>query len=201
MLAGCALFPVAAQADNTVGAKVSTLGLGLEFATSLSANTNLRFGVQGFNHDYTSTESGVEYNFDMKLRSAGLVLDWHPFADTFHTSVGAFYNGNKLEMTSRTTGSVVVGNTTYPAGTSVTGEVTFQKAAPYFGVGWGRSARAKGISPVFDIGVLYQGSPDVTLRSSAVSQADLDNEAAQAEDALKNYKWFPVLSFSLGYKF
>lgn len=54
-----------------------------------------------------------------------------------------------------------------------------------------------------ELGVLFQGAPNVTLTSTnpSVRQNDLDTEARQIEEDLSTLKTYPVVSFGLSYQF
>lgn len=200
LLAGTAAFlPLGAAAEGTaLGIKASTLGAGVELAQSLSPRTNIRFGLNGYTHDFGSTEAGINYNFDLKLRSGTLLLDWHPFGGSFRATLGGLYNRNKIE--GRASGDLNIGDNVYT--TTLNGEITFRRGAPYAGIGWGRPVGArKTFDFAFDLGVVYQGSPKVTLRAEGVSQADLDKEARELEASLDDYKYYPVIAFTFSFQF
>jgi len=195
------LIPLAALAEtNGITARVGTLGYGLEYGVGLSSKAQLRVGINSGKRSFNSNEGGVDYDLDWKLRSGDLLLDWHPFAGVFYTSVGALYNKNKLEAKAKS-GNVTVGGTTYTS-PDLTGEVTFKTFAPYLGLGWGTRPAATGFAWMIDVGVVYQGSPKVALHSSSgVSQTDLDREATDLQDSIKSYKYYPHIGFSFGYRF
>jgi len=193
--------PAGALADGALLGKIGTLGLGIEYVQSLTRFTSVRAVANGGSLDEKGTESGIDYNFDLELRNAGVLLDWHPFAGVFFTSAGLFYNKNKLEATSTSTGTVTVGNNTY-TNPDLKAEITFQTGAPYLGLGWGHAPQGRGLSMSLEIGVLYQGSPEAKFSSSSgVSQADLDREAAELEAELDDYKYYPQFAFAVGYRF
>lgn len=57
-----------------------------------------------------------------------------------------------------------------------------------------------------DIGVLYQGSPSLSLSATGALNdptlaADLEAERQSAESDLSEYKWYPVLSLGTYYRF
>jgi hypothetical protein len=56
---------------------------------------------------------------------------------------------------------------------------------------------------LFDLGVVSQGSGDVTLSSSTgiVDPADLEAEAARIEEDIEDYELWPVLSVGLAIRF
>jgi hypothetical protein len=185
--------------------KVSTLGYGLELDVGLSEKTTLRLGGQTYSKTRNNTDSGIDYEYQFKWRSANAFFDWHPMAGVFHLSYGALYNDNKIKATSTSTGALSIGNGTYPAGTTLNGEISFNKAAPYLGLGWGNQAgRDKHFTIAFDMGVVYQGSPKVKLTSNSSApgiQEDLDREAKQLEEDLSGFKYYPYLALAIGYKF
>lgn len=206
-----ALAPVlatgGAAADGfALGAKAGTLGLGVEGTTALSQNINLRVGINNYSYSFDETASNIRYNADVDLQSGGLIFDWHPFAGTFRLSAGWLYNKNAAHLTTTPTSNVTIGNNTYtPAQVgTLSGDLKFKKNAPYLGLGWG-NAVAKGgpFGVTFEIGALFQGNPAVTLRSSngAVSQADLQREAQDAEADLDSFKVYPVVSLGFSYRF
>jgi hypothetical protein len=45
-----------------------------------------------------SQEADVDYRLEQKLRSASLVLDWHPFGGSFRTSIGLLINKHTLRL-------------------------------------------------------------------------------------------------------
>jgi hypothetical protein len=77
---------------------------------------------------------------------------------------------------------------------------------PYLGLGWGNAVdndKRWGIS--LDVGVYYQGEPEVTLTqvggTLAVSAADLAAEEKQLEDELDDFEFYPVATLGLHYRF
>jgi len=194
-------LPTGAFADGALLGKIGTLGLGIEYVQPLSRFTAVRAVYNGGSLDKKGSESGIDYDFDLKLRNAGVLLDWHPFAGVFFTSAGLFYNKNKLEATSTSTGTVTVGDRPYD-NPDLKAEITFKTSAPYLGLGWGHAPQGRGLTMSLEIGVLYQGSPQVKFTSSSdVDQADLDREAAELQGELDDYKYYPQFAFAVGYRF
>jgi hypothetical protein len=132
------------------------------------------------------------------------VLDVFPFRGNFRISAGARINGNQADISGTPTSNVTIGNTTYtPAQVGrLNGDIDFNTVAPYVGIGFdGHITDALTIG--FDLGVLYQGKPSVSLSATnpAVSQADLNRERANIEDDLKMLQFYPVATVSLKYRF
>ena len=209
----CCTSPVAhAQLTDPhlgVTLKAGTTGAGIDITKSILPNLNLRAGYNRFDYNADFTEGGVDYNGDLTLENVPILLDWHLFSGGFRLSAGAYYNNNNLDLESRANTSVTIGNTVFtPAqlGT-LNGDVDFgNPVVPYLGIGWGNAVgkgNRWGIS--LDIGVFYQGEPDVTLTQSgglvAVSAADLALEEKQLEDELDDFKFYPVATLGLHYRF
>ena len=102
-------------------------------------------GLNHYTYSYNDTSSDVNYDIDLKLQSVALLGNYFPFHGVFRLSAGIFSNGNKLNMVAQPTagGTFDFNGTTYnstDAGT-VSGKVSFNSFAPYFGIGWGKNVR------------------------------------------------------------
>lgn len=209
------LVPAAALAESDVAltGKVGTLGFGADLNLRLTDSAVLRFGGNAYNWYADTTEDDIEYEAKYRTRTVSLIGDFFPIQDSiFRISVGLFYNGNKLDMTAEpdgTTGTYEIGDNTYNATDvgKLKGELTFNKTAPYIGVGWGNPfAKSSGWGFMLDIGAMYQGRPKLKLESSACSAipscaTDLAIEEDNAEKDLRSYRWFPVISAGAVYRF
>jgi hypothetical protein len=195
----CAVLalPFGAAADDAVRAKIGTLGIGIEYRHGLTDHVALRLVANGATTDGEFTDDDVDYDYEFKRRSAGLLFDWHPTGGKFFTTAGLLYNKNKVEASLSGNGSVTIGNTVYN-NVEVSGDMEFKAVAPYLGVGWVWAPSSKGLSMALEVGVLYQGDADVELRSSTVSSADLRQEELDLKD---EFKYYPNLSFAIGYRF
>ncbi len=198
-----------AHAGMGVGAKVGTPGFGLEATKSIVPMVNARLGFSIFGLGYETTQDGVDYDYDLSLRSIHLLADYHPIPLMgFRLSGGALLNGNKLEMLSQpATGTFEIGDETYTAAEvgTIDGEVSFSSLAPYVGIGWGNAAGSRvGIST--DLGVVFQGAPEVDLSASGLLgndagfQSELTEEAQAIEDELGFFKYYPVFSIGISIK-
>ncbi len=205
------LIPVLSYAQSSsIALKVSTLGAGLEIERSFSDLIGGRIIANYFTYDYSGTEEDIEYDFDLTLQSIGLLLDWHPFKGSFRISGGVIYNGNGLDAKARSSATYEIGDHTYTADEigKLTGEIDFDDFAPYAGIGWDTSSGKKqGLGFVFEIGVVFQGTPDVDLSASgpiasdATFQRDLAKEEDDLQDALNEFKFYPVLAIGISYRF
>jgi hypothetical protein len=205
-------FPGLAAADTSLGLRGGTLGGGVELSYALSQRAAVRLNADSYNRKQFSTRDSIDYDMKLKLQTASLLGDWFPFANNFRISLGAMFNGNKLTLNGKPSGgSYTINGTTYPASQvgSFDAAVDFNKAAPYFGIGYGRPINS-GLSLIFDLGVMSQGSPkskiDVTCGSATAGQcASLKSDAAaeqsKLDDSLHSFKYYPVISLGLAYTF
>ena len=194
-----------------VAAKASSLGLGAELTAGVTQTINGRLGFNAFTYDYDGTESDVEYEFTLNLLTVSALLDWHPFDSGFRITGGVLYNGNDVDAEGKRTNlSYTIGDVTYTAAEigTLTGTIDVNSVAPYIGIGWGNAVgKDKKWSFVFDLGVIYQGSPEValsangTLSSDATFLTELEKERRELEDDLDSYKYYPVIAFGVSYKF
>jgi hypothetical protein len=194
---------------QALGLKAGALGLGIEYTYELNDRVAFRGGLHGSEYGFDSEESGIEYDFDLVWDSLTLGVDFHPLASPFRLSGGLLRNDNRLEALSRPTQSTTVGDTTYtPAqiGT-LDGRVAFDDTATFVGLGWdwSRGNRLFGMS--FDLGVLDQGDPTVTLRGSGTLlgdpafQQDIANEEAELRDSLDDLDLMPYLTIGFLFRF
>jgi hypothetical protein len=196
--------------DFSVNVKATTLGVGVEGEYSLNGYFGARVGVNYFTYSYDGTEDQIDYDFDLETKSVSALLDYHPFKGSFKLSAGVLYNGNELDGKATTAATYNIGNTTY-LGSQVgllTGSVEYNKFAPYAGIGWDTSfGKESGWGFIFEVGALFQGSPDVTLQadgpiaSDPGFQTDLALEKSNFEDDLNNFEIYPVVAIGLSYRF
>jgi hypothetical protein len=205
ILAAIALSPAVAlaDADTTVAVKLSTLGLGIDAAYSVTESVDARIGLNTFGLNVNQNSNGTAFSGKLNLSSLSALADWHPMGGSFRVSGGLMYNNNKFSMTAIPTGgSITLGGTPY-AGVSATSTVDFAKIVPYLGIGWGSAAKDKGFSFASDIGVMFQGAPRaaITTAGGVVNPADVAKANADLNAALNSFRFYPVVSFGIGYTF
>jgi hypothetical protein len=195
-----------------LGLKAGTLGAGLDLTVGLAPSLNLRAGVQGFSLSRAFTERDLTYDGKADLRSAWLLLDVHPGGKGTRLSVGGVYSRNKVTGTSPASGTVTVNGVTYSVANvgTIDGEATANDLCPYVGLGWGNAVRSgSALRFAFDVGVMYQGAPKISLTAHPVNPAlvppaffaDLEKERQKVEDDASKYKFYPVVNLGFSYRF
>jgi hypothetical protein len=209
-----------------IGVKLSTLGVGIEAAVPLTSKLNLRGGFNFFRYNRGFTNDGIHYDGHLHFQSGEAHIDWFPFGG-FHISPGLlFYNGNALTANASVPGgqTFTVGGTAYQSDPSDpvtgTGKLDFVKVSPSIMVGIGNLIPRNGrhYSFLFEIGGAYQGSARVALNLSgsvcdttglfcrpvtgdSTVQANIQSQQQKIRNDINPYRFFPVVSFGIGFNF
>jgi hypothetical protein len=220
--------PMAPFSHVAIAVTASSLGIGGQIAVPLAQKLNLRVGGNFFSYDSdTYTDDGISYNGTLKLRSAQATIDWFPFGGGFHLSPGVLmYNGlggtahlfvpanqgfqlNSVDYVSSTTNPV-----------TGTGTISANKAGPMLLLGWGNIIPRSGrhFAVPFEFGAAYQGQPKITLAlagsacddegdncqsvtTNAGLQANLAAQQKIVNDDASPYRFYPIISIGLSFKF
>lgn len=202
------------RSDIAVTGKIGSLGLGAELDLGLTDSLGARIGLNSFTYKYNANSGTVNYDFKLQLQTISALADWYPFQGSFRTSAGLMYNNNKVNLAGLPTGvSYTINGTTYNSADvgSLQGTMSFNKVAPYLGIGWGNpAAKDKGWGMTSDIGVLFQGSPKTSLVATCGAtlpapqcttlQSDAAAENTKLQSALSNFKFWPVVSVGISYQ-
>ena len=209
--------------------RAGSLGGGVEVATPLLPNLNLRLGVTGATFSYDTDYSGNDYELDLNLLTLSALGDYHLLGGGFRVTGGLMLNGNGLDVVGTPGGDAgpltfAIGGQVYDATAEVqafTGEIEFNSVAPYAGLGWGNMVgRDKRIGLLLDVGFVFQGSPTITMgtidtlddttpipgdaEGRTARQILLDNvkqEEAELADDISSFDMYPVISLGVSYRF
>jgi hypothetical protein len=205
----------AATADFGVGVKAGTLGLGLEARWDPPVPWfDLRVGVNSYDYSDKAGYAGIDYDATLALDSYYLTTNFKFPASPFRLTLGAFANGNEIQMSSEDIGgaSFNIGGDSFTASDvgGLEGVVSFSSTSPYLGIGFDFELFGKaGLN--LDFGLLWQGEPTVTLDATGLGSAPppvqtalgqaLEVERAELEDEMDNLKAWPVVSLAFVYNF
>jgi len=214
-IAGALLLAIlasgAANADDSewgVGVKAGTLGLGVEARWSGLPYIDFRLGANGYSYADDGTQANVLYDGDLDLETFFVTGNFHFPLTPFRLTAGLFANGNEFNLVSAEPGDFIIGGDPYTAGEvgTLTSNTSFGSTSPYIGLGFDFELFGKaGLN--FDLGVLLQGDPDVTLVADGSLandpgfQASLEAERLELEDEMDDFKAYPVISLSFVYNF
>jgi hypothetical protein len=207
------------------GIKANTLGAGVELATPLSQNLNLRSGYNVFALGYPFGVDGMNYNAQFHLRSSQATLDWFPMHGGFHISPGILHAQNAISAiaTAPVGQNFSLGDQTYRNSVADpvkgTMSVVYPRSfSPLLLLGFGnilpRSSRH--LSIPFEAGVAYTGAPTINVNltgtactsdgcasftNNAEAQASLQQEIRKINEDMKKVPVYPILSLGLAYHF
>lgn len=232
---GLAVAEEKSQEAATVGVSVDAsvlLGIGISVGTGLGDRFNVRGSYHAFSYEreMEGDANEADYDGELDLKSAALLLDWHPFKGAFRLTGGLMSNGNQINLTatpSDGTGEYNFGDCTYTSNDLVAKGVTdFKSTAPYLGLGWGGNMNTSpGFYATFDLGVMFSGAPDTRLTgrgtvqnadeigqpecgigsqdasSSPQFQQALRDAEDEANEESKDFKYWPNIAFGLGWRF
>ncbi|MFO7445222.1 MAG: hypothetical protein R6W90_02600 [Ignavibacteriaceae bacterium] len=204
----CIIFISSSRAQEyAVSVKASTLGINGEIIRSFGSNINLRIGAAAFSYSLDGGGGTEQYKYtaDAKLLSASLLADYFPFGQVFRLTGGVFFNFNKANIDLVPTKTTTLGGDEYTPEKlgSLQASLDFKKVAPYIGIGFGNPTSGNaGLGFTFDIGTVYQGPANVDLTANGLLEP---SAAPDQEELLESnlgwFKWYPVVSLGLIYKF
>ena len=195
-----------AAADFGVGVKAGTLGIGLEGRWDPPVPWfDLRVGLNQYDYADNGDYAGINYDATLALDNYYLTANLKFPVSPFRFTVGAFSNGNEMQLQSTDTLGGIWGNAV-----GLESVTSFDSTAPYAGFGFDFELFGKaGLN--LDFGVLWQGDPAVTLLPTnwdslsgpeqALLQPIIDAERAQLEDEMSDLKAWPVISLAFVYNF
>lgn len=193
-----------------IGLGLGTLGLSGEISQKFGTNFVGRLNGSWLGIDLDRDVDGNNYKIKARAYGAGLIGDWHPFANGFRLSAGVRYHVADFKG-SIGAGDIELDGTTYTQ--AQYGRLTARlengnRVAPYLGIGFDSSHFKTGNwSFSSEIGVLYVGDPRVTLSATNAGavpglQTDLDAEAASIKSEYGKFgRFWPVIQFAAKYRF
>lgn len=191
---------------------------------------NLRGGATFFSYNLNDTTSdGETINGTLKLQNSGIMVDWFPFRGSFRLSGGVtVYNNKGLSGSANVADgkSLTLGNDKYYASGPLTGTADFKLGGNSGGrvsFGWGNLVPKPGHHFSFDteLGIEFVSAPTVNLAfagnicTSAQGPgcespynastytpflSDVTAEDNKLENDVNFVKFYPILSFGIGYK-
>jgi hypothetical protein len=193
----------------SVGVSGGTLGVSPEVGYRFGEHGGLRLNGGFLDYDRSEEIDDIDYDGTLKLKSVGLMADWYPFGGSFRISGGARSSKNRIDLAAEPTASIEIGDDTFTPQEvgRLDGRVDFKNFAPTVTLGWGGKFRS-GFTMGFELGVMMQGSPQLSLEASGGTlsndpgfQAELEAERQEAEEDAEDFKLWPVLQLHFSYRF
>ena len=164
----------------------------------------------------------------LNLKTFEAHYDFFPRAGSFHISPGVLtFIGDPMSATASVPGGsyFTIGGQSYESSPSdpVKGSAKFDfnPAAPVITVGWGNLVsrrEGKHLAVPFELGIAFQGAPSSTLAlsgsvcsqvgvncrsiaSDSTVQSKVLSEETSLNSKMSAYKYYPILSLGIGFKF
>src|SRR5688572_21501002 len=196
IVAAAFLCTSTAQAAG-IGVRAGTTGLGVDFGWGIMPTLGGRIGISGMNFNTDVETDDFDYDAKTKIGNVNLLLDWSPLGP-FRITGGLIATNNKVDLTGTPRGG------SFPAGSSLTGTIKPERdLAPYLGIGWG-NVWTKGVNFYVDLGVVFQGEPQVELNLACPpspqctsAQAQVAAEEQRVRDEVKRFQYYPVLNIGI----
>jgi hypothetical protein len=211
LVAACLTAGSASAQGVGGGLRLDPPGIGVEVESLVTERFGIRGLVTGGSVLYDWDESGTRYDGKFRSGTGFLLADWHPYATGFRLSGGLAYSNQRFAGAARLgAGTININGTHYSSAQvgSLDGRVTFSRASPYLGVGWGLTPRTR--SRLYfsaDLGVMYQ-RPSAVLTGNcgpalpaSLCAHDMRAEEAEFRDAADDLRLYPVISVGFGLRF
>ena len=200
-----------ALADHNfgVGVKAGTLGLGVEGTWRPLPYIDFRAGFNQYDYNDNGFYGGINYDAEISLDNYYVTGNLRFPLSPFRLTGGLYSNGNEFNAVSGDNGAIIlIGGDPYPAAAvgTVSATAAFDSTSPYFGVGFDFTLLGK-VGMNLDFGVLWQGSPQISMATDGLLSGDptfeasLDAERAELENELGDYKAWPVVSLGFVFNF
>lgn len=192
-----------------IGVKAGTLGLGVEGTWRPLPYIDLRAGVNQYDYNDSGLYGGINYDAEISLDNYYLTGNLRFPLSPLRLTGGLYSNGNEFNAVSGDNGAIIlIGGDPYPAAAvgTLSASAAFDSTSPYFGVGFDFTLLGK-VGMNLDFGVLWQGSPQISMATDGLLSGDptfeasLDAERAELEDELSDYKAWPVVSLGFVFNF
>ena len=198
--------------------KFGTMGISPELSYRVNSKINVRASFSIFNYQQvdildidtggsnsTSTapaeKAKMQYDASIKLGSFGFLVDYYPFKKrVFALNAGVLYNTTSFSVDLRAKSNLNFNDRVFtPEETGSIGlKVKYPTVAPYFGLSLGNPNTGKRLKLLFDLGVMYTGSPLIEMQGTGAIEPTA-TQAAQLQTNLKPIYLYPVLKFGLSY--
>ncbi len=191
-----------------LGAKVGSLGIGVEGIWRPIPWLDFRAGINRFDYEDDGAQAGIAYDATLELQTTYATANLLFPVSPMRLTVGVFDNGNELVMESQEAEFYNVGGTTFSQSEvgTLRGRAWFDSPSPYLGIGFDFELVGR-LGLNLDLGVLWQDEPLISLTSDGslanepAFQDALENERQELLKETEDFKAWPVVSLGLHFNF
>jgi hypothetical protein len=192
-----------------VHAQAATTGfLGFDAGYKFSPNLHARLGLNTGGFKYNISNSDIDYNASFQPTNIHLLGDYFPFGGGLRFTGGLVIQNNRFTATAKSNSNdkININGTNYPASSvgTLEGQGSFSNSiAPYLGIGIGTPISG-GLGFNIDAGVMFSGSPKISLSAPTAPQAiqnELKIQEQKTNEDIKSFNIYPVISIGFSYAF
>jgi len=193
--------------QGKISAKLSTLGVGVEYTYAINDNTTVRAG-------YSTASIDGEGGSGIKMTNFSFIGDYHPGGGIVRLSAGVVNMDGELSVTQED--DAITGLTTIEGQSitttlvdSVQGKLNFGGTLPYVGVGLAKSPSEDGFGMSLDFGVVspkftpalevVKAATNTTAENTAVDDFVTAVNAELEKEKISGV--YPVISAGVSYSF
>ncbi|MBC3784084.1 hypothetical protein [Spirosoma utsteinense] len=183
-------------------------GGGVAVGYSINRQLAARLGFNMFNYSGTlksgkdSDNLQIGFDYKLKLQTTNLLLDFYPFKRSgFRVTGGAFYNLNQISFFGKPVKDVTFNDVTFTVDEvgTLDGKATFNKIAPYIGLGFGNPYTRGRLKFMADVGFFYQQSPTISFTTTGMLTPSSD-QGPIIQKNLSPLKYYPIVTLGASYK-
>jgi hypothetical protein len=210
---------------------ISSLGFGAQVAKPLPHRSDVRGGFNFYRYSNDLTDDGIHYAAEVKLQSVNIQFDKYLVGGLFVSGGALVWNGNKADANTFVPGGNFfrLGDRSYYSDPAAPvhgqSDLTFRTMAPMVTLGFGNLTSKGRIAYSVEAGVAFHGTPAATMSlagsacdfiilgsrgidlmckdaaTDPIIQSNVAAQQQQINDDISNFKYYPILQFSIGYKF
>ena len=204
------LIPPRNASAQNIGlvAKASTSGVGGEFGYRLSNKFILKAGYETIDLKYSTSFKEYDFSIDaggsFSTGNVSFLMDYQLF-NLLYVSTGILLNNTVVTVSGTFSEDYVWGDVVIPKEDMgvIEWEITPQYAlSPYVGFGFGNNlSHSRRVSYSFEIGGIFQGSPQIDIISDGILAPNQDpdfNQSGMLENQISKYRFYPTIKLLLG---
>lgn len=178
---------------------------GVDLAHRISPKVTVVLGYTHFkytaNTAINTADEEVKLDAGIKMSAASGLVEYHPFRkSSFKLLAGVTYiNQGQLSVLVTPEGSYTFGTTVFTP--EEVGNVSLavdygKSAAPFVGIGFGRTVPKRRVGIGFEMGTYYTKSPVISLAGKE-RLSSMSEQQAQVQENMKDWRYWPAMNLRL----
>lgn len=178
---------------------------GVDLGYRISPKITVLLGCTYFQYTVNTVtktaEEGVKLDAGIKMSAASGLVEYHPFRkSSFKLLAGVTYiNQGRLSVLVTPEGNYTFGTTVFTP--EEVGNVSLtvdygQSAAPFVGLGFGRTVPKRRVGIGFEMGMYYIKSPVISM-SGKERLSSMSEQQAQVQENMKDWRYWPIMNLRL----